>query len=456
MSLTSLPQPPNTPPSMKGKKFQKFTYQSPGYNPDTKKPQPVYGPSKYRQYEDKFESPKTSKAYRRSAIPESKVRHATDIDELINYGQQHGISDIRKPGLHGKVRKTGWSKSAYNPLMDIVLNQKKAIVPYNIYTEEQARAYAEPRGYQYQHDVDLDGDGINDVIVYNKAGEPIIVNGYGLAESLYPYKKDYHEGFRLVDTDGNGTRDTKGSFNQYLRGKWGYVQPNNPYEDATIYAEEPPKIREYGMAGYKRIAPPRTQLSPYQIFMKVQSGPLGEVLREMDISIITKVVKVIHLIGLMYSRFVLLEYAGNLNQTVKEVKETIKSKNGKLQFRDWYMQYTNGASIPKEAIREFLEGTIIDEVPLLEYLCFDFNSATYGQGLGGILQLLKTIEGMKTINYEAKLNGEEHRKLLKLRSDSIVELENATENIKRRVRMAKSEIEGEQIGDASQYAGDWE
>ena len=425
------PSPYTRKQRMTAEEFKAYQEQNP------KQPRKLPGQSPYK---------KSSTLIKRAGIPQYQPTKFKAQD-IQTYGTGKGIQDIRVPvGRLQKKRPTRWNKEDYDPLMDLVLNRKKAIRPFNIYTKEQARKYAEPRGYQYNADEDLDGDGINDVIIYNRAGEPVIVNGYGLTNSQYPYKKAYYEGGQMVDLDADGTLDTKGTYKQFLKGKWGYQAPNQPWEDALIYEEEPEEIKRYARAGYDRLSAPRTSLSIFQAFMKMYSKTLNKALQDMGIRDITKAIKPIQILNLMYIRFVVMEYAAERGMTIQQVYENNKTKNGKADFRAWFANevQTKGDLNEADIRQQFLETDFAGTgYGILEYLGQDFVSRDYGHGTGGLLNLINVIKQLNQEKSNATYNQQEHINLQQLLSDAKIELENATANIKERYDEAVKIVKGE-------------
>ena len=58
-----------------------------------------------------------------------------------------------------------------------------------------AASFAKKRRLKARIDEDINGDAINDVVLYNEAGEPVYINGYTLKPSEFKLRKLYHERF---------------------------------------------------------------------------------------------------------------------------------------------------------------------------------------------------------------------------------------------------------------------
>ena len=61
-------------------------------------------------------------------------------------------------------------------------------------------------------DKDFNGDAVNDVVLFNKNGDPVIINGFGLASSEYPYRKSFYEA-----NDTKIKRMRAGGYNNWVR-----------------------------------------------------------------------------------------------------------------------------------------------------------------------------------------------------------------------------------------------
>lgn len=346
-----------------------------------------------------------------------------DVSKLMQSDERKKV--MLASGKERKPREPKYDDDLYNSLMNILLNHKKTIRPYNIYTKEQADKFAKARGYR-AFEEDLDGDKIPDVYITNKKGQPIIINGYGLDDSLYPHKRDYHMGGRLVDIDGDGTPDARGSFKEYLKGQWRYVESDEPWEDNYVSPEPNDKVIEYVKKGYGTVRKPRKQLSPYQMFLKMNSQSLKMALWEEGMDGISKVLKPMQLINLLYQYYVVWGYAGSKLHTTNwsVIEEHLKSKAGKKRFRDWFinMAQTNGP-LTKENILNLFWVTIpkAGDVPLINYIFQDVGGA---DNVIEVVNVLKSYDdaGMKpSQKRESRMSKTESRLIIEQMADAVAE-----------------------------------
>lgn len=104
-------------------------------------------------------------------------------------GRQQIVLDQIQPGrrlegFRGPIRAIG----------EAVLNAKKDI-KFHRTAENRAgaRRYAEQHNLLLGPDEDINGDGVNDVVLYKKDGTPVMINGYTFKDSEMPYRNLYNE-----------------------------------------------------------------------------------------------------------------------------------------------------------------------------------------------------------------------------------------------------------------------
>ena len=101
-----------------------------------------------------------------------------------------------------------------------------------------ALGYARKRNLVLGPDEDVDNDQINDVILYDYHGNPVIINGYELKDSERPYRQKYRE------------RYTTNEAKTKIGGYDGFKRQFHTLEGMTEYMErQPPK--------FARITPPK-------------------------------------------------------------------------------------------------------------------------------------------------------------------------------------------------------
>ena len=172
----------------------------------------------------------------------------------------------------------------YDSLINVILNHKKEIkkVPAAM-SLEGANRYAKSLGNGYRAaSVDLNpDDGLDEkeIVVYNKAGIPVVINGYKLANSDFAYRKAYLTQYpRGMDPNTK----TKKSYQDWLDEQWGYQAPANPWEEATIANERVPMFDEFYGHGYAQKMPRKKTLTPNQIFAKLWSAALKNYYANID------------------------------------------------------------------------------------------------------------------------------------------------------------------------------
>lgn len=129
----------------------------------------------------------------------------------------------------------------HNKLADIVLNGKHDIrfsaPAASSYT---AAAFAEKHKLRARTDEDINGDEINDVVLYDKDGNPVYINGFKLTPSEWKlreaFNRDYPTKVDKVRVGGYSNFKKRGFHNGYA-GKQAYL---SAVEDTNYFV---PKVR---------------------------------------------------------------------------------------------------------------------------------------------------------------------------------------------------------------------
>ena len=110
----------------------------------------------------------------------------------------HDLQDIRYP---------------YQSLADVVLGHNQDVKFHRTLTDRAlATKYAKDHRLRLGEDKDYNEDGINDVILFNKFGDPVVINGYALANTEYPYRKAFYEA-----NPKKSDRMRAGGYNNWLK-----------------------------------------------------------------------------------------------------------------------------------------------------------------------------------------------------------------------------------------------
>ena len=188
-------------------------------------------------------------------------------------GERNGVkyTDMRT----GKLAKTRYDKlrgkreairndEVFDDLINVILNAKKDITRINGLDDiENARKYAKARGYREPVLHDLNDDGVDDVVIPDKKGYPLIVNGYKLSNSRQPIRKMY------IDAKRRGEANDYKHFVRNLYGADEVFDDNGERNVRFSNSNLPESLARLKDHGWRVPTAPRSKLSIYQRIMRL-------------------------------------------------------------------------------------------------------------------------------------------------------------------------------------------
>ncbi len=212
------------------------------------------------------------------------------VEEVVpeaakDYSGYHGV-DIRPKQRTVKLSSRDNDLALQDKLIDIILNHKKDIrfapsAEYRAGAERYAKANNLTLGPEGE---DINDDGVKDVILYNKAGVPVVINGYHVKPSKMPFRKMYKEAYPKA-TD----RLAVGGYDGYMNKLWGATPTvDEATGDVTFPFDKtgkrevkhsskdlPEAFKPLKEKGWRIPQAPRRELSFYQVSMKILSNTLN-------------------------------------------------------------------------------------------------------------------------------------------------------------------------------------
>ena len=191
-------------------------------------------------------------------------------DRPSKYDYEHG--NVGRLGYMDDNRQytgndlTDTNREMLQDMMDIVGKWKKEIVKVPQCTTKRGAeewVAARPKlGYQVGEE-DIYGDSEKEVIVYDRAGRPFMVNGYRLKPSDFGLRKAYWtENPTFEQRVANPMREWAQNW------VWdSKVDPENPWN--RIVSKNTENYEKMKGWGYRMPTKPKTEASPYSIFSKL-------------------------------------------------------------------------------------------------------------------------------------------------------------------------------------------
>ena len=198
-----------------------------------------------------------------------------DLQNLRNTFEQRRRNI--NPNLKPRSKKNKYGITGMDDLINVVVRLKNDVKQIkDAQSMESAQDWVDRHGYRDIYDVvseDIDGDNIPEVIVQDKLGKKVIVNGYTTEPSLFPYRNRYYA--------THPTRESRKNhpWKNYIRNEF-----YNPTYDATgrLVTSIDDAAAQFdnaiGDAGYTKHMKPHAR-SSYQAFTAKCITPFYQALK---------------------------------------------------------------------------------------------------------------------------------------------------------------------------------
>lgn len=238
-------------------------------------------------------------------------------------------------------------KNLYDTLVNMVVNHKMELqkIPAASHIDT-ATEWAEKRGLRAGQE-DFDKDGHPETVIYNRAGQPFIINGYKLKASDYPVRNAYWGSHKTSEERaGEPMREwvRQQAYNEE-------IDPEHPWKRTITMTPFGSKLKEWG---YRMPTKPKKQISVFSHFCKLISPYVktyfsnGELMRllsanatDSSATILKKIISPITIYRMLYMKIVERWYffhlrRGGVDMTYKDFKQYCKNNPGK--FWTFYME----------------------------------------------------------------------------------------------------------------------
>ena len=239
--------------------------------------------------------------------------------------QQAQRNRQRNVNLQPRAKKNKLGISGMDDLIRVVVNLKNDVKQIReAQSVESAQNWIARKGYGDLYDVgeeDLDGDGYNEVVVKDKSGKKVIVNGYTTEPSLFPYRNLYYS--------QNPTKELRKNkpWKDYVKRELYKPTYDETGRAITSIHEDAAQFDErLGNIGYTKRLTPRNR-SSYQAFTAKCVAPFYYALRYLNYHNVP--FKLAQLSGYLWKEIVrdpalIHVYSENVFTEVQDAKELAK------------------------------------------------------------------------------------------------------------------------------------
>ena len=193
------------------------------------------------------------KSFRESKIFDVPKYRQEKVERKQPDFKGHVKTDIKKVPREIDVRTPGavsYKEDLYDSLVNLVLNHRVELKKMpSLMSVEDAQKFAEKSNGQYRYkSVDLNEDGEPDIVLYNKAGQPVIINGYKAKASDFGYQNLFRK-----THDTAKKRAEIGGYSEFINSKFGYKPGVHAWEAGTLTTENPVELEKIAQRGYRKI-----------------------------------------------------------------------------------------------------------------------------------------------------------------------------------------------------------
>ena len=188
------------------------------------------------------------------------------IKDLSKDRKRKNIKQIKPETDIRSFKSVGFKEDLYESLVNLVLNHRSELKKMpSLMTEKGAQEFADKSNGQYRYKkVDLNNDNDPDLVLYNKAGQPVIINGYKIKSSDFGYINKFRS-----DNPTAKERAIAGGYNGWFDTQFGFEKADKPWKPNTVKNPKPADFEAIVNKGYKRVAKPKTKVNLYTLFTKL-------------------------------------------------------------------------------------------------------------------------------------------------------------------------------------------